>query len=75
MTYLQQTGNFDGILCIESKVCKLCYDFHWQVLQEQNAAQPTPVSILHDSEYQLEREMVQFEASNNEVITDKEYLG
>ena len=74
-TYLQQTVNFDGILSPDSKVCKPCYDFHRRVLQQQNAGQPTPVSTLHDIASRLEEKIVQFEASNTELITDKEYLG
>ena len=73
--YLQQTVNFDGILSVDSKVCKLCYYFHWRVLQQQNATQPTPVSTLHDIAFRLEEKIVQFEGSNNDLITDKEYLG
>ena len=69
-TYLQQTVDFEGILSADSKVCKQCYDFHRQVLQQQNAGQSTSVSTLHDIKHQLEREIVQFEASNNEEITD-----
>ena len=72
---MQQIVDFDGILSTDSKVCKLCYDFHQPVLQQQNASQPTPDSTLHDIEYLLEREIVKFEASNKVVITHKEYLG
>ena len=73
--YLQKTVNFDGILSVDSKVCKPCYDFHRRVLQQQNATQPTPVSTLHDIAFRLEEKIVQFEGTNNKLITDKEYLG
>ena len=45
----QQTVDFNGILSADSKVCKLCLDFHGE-------------------------RIIKFEASNNEVITDKECL-
>ena len=41
----------------------------------QDADQPTPVFTLHDIASQLEENIAQFEASNNELITDKKHLG
>ena len=41
----------------------------------QDAGQPSPVFTLHDIASQLEENIAQFEASNNELITDKKYLG
>ena len=70
-TYLQQMVDFEGILSVDSKVCKQCYDFHRRVFQQQNGCQSTSVSTLHEIEHHLEREIVQFEASNNEEITNK----
>ena len=40
----------------------------------QDAGQPTPVFTLHDIASQLEENIAQFEASNNELVTDKKYL-
>ena len=40
----------------------------------QDAGQSTPVFTLHDIASQLEENIAQFEASNNELVTDKKYL-
>ena len=69
---------FDGILSGDLKVWKPCSDFHSLVLQQQNPGQVNRhlfLLCMHDIEYQLEREIVKYEISNHEVITDKEYLG
>ena len=73
--YLQETVDFDGVISADSKVCKPCYDFHRQILQQQICSESAPISTLHDIASQLEEKIARFEAGNAELTTDNEYLG
>ena len=62
--YLQETVHvdFDGVISADSKVCRPCYDFHRQILQQQICSESAPISTLHDITSQLEEKIAQFEA-------------
>jgi len=60
--YLQETVDFDGVISADSKVCKPCYDFDRQILQQQICSKSAPISTVHDIASQLEEKIAQFEA-------------
>ena len=69
--FLKQTFNFDVILTPKSKICKQCYLFHRQILQQQGGMN---TKMLPDEELpsvvkEVERNIAEFEHQPRHLVT------
>ena len=74
--FLKQTFNFDVILTPKSKICKQCYLFHRQILQQQGGmnTKMVPDQELQSVVKEVERNIAEFEHQPTHLVTDDSFL-
>ena len=72
--FLQETFDFCGVLTKISKICKLCYMFHWQILLQLNAGSSMATDTLNSTVSDLETKLAHFETDGVYIVCDKSFL-
>ena len=74
--FLKETFNLDGVLTATSKICKQCYLFHRQILQQQGEAntEVVPDRSLPSIVKEVERKIADFEHEPQHLVTDEGFL-
>lgn len=72
--FLKETFDFSGALTVASKICKPCYIFHRQVLQQLDSSSSAVTDTLHSIVFHLETRLADFEKKGVDTVCDKSFL-